>query len=65
MVTDFAADWFHPNDRGHRVWAQAFWTVLEPRLPTPVGTPRRSSHSAGRPTMTPPDNRFDLQGEHR
>jgi len=25
MLTDFAADWFHPNDRGHRVWADAFW----------------------------------------
>lgn len=28
MVTDFAADWFHPNDRGHRVWADAFWDAL-------------------------------------
>lgn len=28
MLTDFAADWFHPNDRGHRVWADAFWEVL-------------------------------------
>lgn len=25
MVTDYAADWFHPGDRGHRVWAEAFW----------------------------------------
>lgn len=23
MVTHFAADWFHPNDAGHRVWAAA------------------------------------------
>ena len=30
MRTQFAADWFHPNDRGHRVWAEAFWTVMEP-----------------------------------
>ena len=29
MLTDFAADWFHPNDRGHRVWADAFWDVLQ------------------------------------
>ena len=29
MLTDFAADWFHPNDRGHRVWADAFWNVLK------------------------------------
>lgn len=30
MLTQFAADWFHPNDRGHRVWADAFWRVIEP-----------------------------------
>jgi acyl-CoA thioesterase-1 len=24
MGTDYAADWFHPNDSGHRVWAGAF-----------------------------------------
>ena len=29
MLTDFAADWFHPNDRGHRVWADALWTELK------------------------------------
>ena len=28
MVTDFAPDWFHPNDRGHRVWADAFWRAI-------------------------------------
>ena len=28
MLTDFAADWFHPNDRGHRVWADAFWNSM-------------------------------------
>ena len=32
MLTDFAADWFHPNDRGHRVWADAFWHQMAPRL---------------------------------
>jgi acyl-CoA thioesterase-1 len=32
MLTDFAADWFHPNDRGHRVWADAFWAALEPAI---------------------------------
>jgi acyl-CoA thioesterase I len=31
MLTDFAADWFHPNDRGHQVWADAFWRVMEPQ----------------------------------
>jgi acyl-CoA thioesterase I len=29
MITDFSADWFHPNDRGHRVWADAFWSALQ------------------------------------
>lgn len=42
MLTQFAADWFHPNDRGHRVWADAFWAVIEPDLPeltAPPGAP--------------------------
>ena len=29
MLTQFAADWFHPNDRGHRVWADAFWQEIQ------------------------------------
>lgn len=29
MFTQFSPDWFHPNDRGHRVWADAFWTAVE------------------------------------
>jgi len=24
MASKFAADWFHPSDRGYRVWADAF-----------------------------------------
>ena len=28
MFTHFAADWFHPNDRGHRAWADAFWARI-------------------------------------
>ena len=34
MGTQFAADWFHPNDRGHRVWADAFWVRIEPDVRT-------------------------------
>ena len=30
MITDFAADWFHPNDRGHRLWADAFSEAIGP-----------------------------------
>ena len=36
MLTQFAADWFHPNDRGHRVWADAFWTTIQSDLPDGV-----------------------------
>lgn len=28
MLTDFAADWFHPRNRGYRVWADAFWEAM-------------------------------------
>ena len=28
MFGDYAADFFHPNDRGHQIWAEAFWAVL-------------------------------------
>lgn len=38
MFTDYAADWFHPNDRGHRTWFKAFWSVIEP-LPVTRGMP--------------------------
>ena len=37
MLTDFAADWFHPNNRGHRVWADAFWNEL---MRSPELTPK-------------------------
>jgi len=35
MTTDYAADWFHPNDRGHRVWAAAFWETIGSRALPP------------------------------
>ncbi len=28
MLTDFGPDWFHPNNRGYRVWADTFWTAI-------------------------------------
>lgn len=28
MLTNFAPDWFHPDDQGYRVWAAAFWTAI-------------------------------------
>lgn len=31
MATEYAADSFHPNDRGHVVWASAFWSVISQR----------------------------------
>ncbi len=26
---DFAADWFHPNNRGYKVWADAYWGKIK------------------------------------
>ena len=31
MFGDYAGDFFHPNDRGHAIWAEAFWSVLGER----------------------------------
>lgn len=45
MFTQFAADWFHPNDRGHRVWARAFWQAM-----TVAGVVHRLSSGARGPT---------------
>ena len=42
MLTQFAADWFHPNDVGHRVWADAFWEQI-----TLAGLARRPTVAAG------------------
>lgn len=48
MATQFAADWFHPNDRGHQVWAQAFFRAIDgspqlDRLTGPDSAPPRRS----------------------
>ena len=45
MATHFAADWFHPNDRGHRVWADAFWVAHEGRTDQ-EGRRKRMHHGA-------------------
>ena len=41
MFTHFANDWFHPNDHGYRVWADAFrpavLATLAERFPTDPG----------------------------
>lgn len=29
MLTQTAADWFHPDDHGYRVWAAAFWPAVQ------------------------------------
>ncbi len=36
MFRDYAPDFFHPNDRGHRLWAQAFWPSVAAALTLPV-----------------------------
>lgn len=32
ILTEFAEDAFHPNDRGYEVWADAFWPLVLPRV---------------------------------
>lgn len=55
MLTDFSADWFHPNDRGHRVWADALWTELKrsPALASGRARPRRDDWGAVPPGTVP------------
>jgi len=63
MATQFAADFFHPNDRGHRVWAKAFWGGIRK---APVGARLRpaSEEAPPRPnpavTAAPSDDRTQL-----
>ena len=28
MTCKFAANWFHPNDHGYRLWVDTFWAVI-------------------------------------
>lgn len=37
MLTQFAADWFHSNDTGHLVWADAFWSEMSSISQPPSG----------------------------
>ena len=51
MLTDFAADWFHPNDRGHRLWADVFWDQLSRTAaltPTPTYPGQEPASGSGR-----------------
>ncbi|WP_024355582.1 SGNH/GDSL hydrolase family protein [Leucobacter chironomi] len=32
ILTEFAEDAFHPNDRGYEIWADAFWPVVRARI---------------------------------
>ena len=31
-LRNYAADYFHPNSRAYKNWAEAFWLAIEPRL---------------------------------
>ncbi len=50
-LNQVAADFFHPNDRGYRVWASAFLPVLDrvvpPRSPDPPLSERQARDSGG------------------
>lgn len=34
FLSGLAEDGFHPNDQGYRVWAEAFWPIVRPRVAT-------------------------------
>lgn len=53
MLTQFAADWFHPNDRGYRVWADSFWAEIS-GSGQQAGIPGRDVPSGSR--QLPPGN---------
>lgn len=36
ILTEFAQDAFHPNDRGYEIWADTFWPFVRERLATVV-----------------------------
>lgn len=67
MLNQYAADWFHPNDRGHRVWADAFWQQMSAEggdqvgLPLPVAVLQGSRSSSSRVNSGVREPR--LQGE--
>ncbi len=48
MMSHVAADLFHPNDRGHRVWADTFWQGL-----VRSGALKRLASGAGGPAALP------------
>ncbi len=58
MATDFAADWFHPNDRGHRVLADATWERMAPELAL-LGVP----HGERPPAVVADDEALALDGD--
>ena len=33
MLNSYAADWFHPNNRGYDIWYQTFWGKIKSTLP--------------------------------
>jgi lysophospholipase L1-like esterase len=37
-LNQVAADFFHPNDRGYRVWASAFYPLVDKRFPAKDGS---------------------------
>ena len=67
MLNQYAADWFHPNDREHRVWADAFWQQMsaergdQVRMPRPVAVLQESPSSSSRVNSGVREPR--LQGE--
>lgn len=57
MLNQFAADWFHPNDRGYRVWADAFWVRISPVVPFLAARSRHAQEAAPGRRGAPPRSR--------
>lgn len=57
MLTDFAPDWFHPNDRGYRAWAASFWSTMCPGQVTGRPASPRSPCGPGADRSTPQHRR--------
>lgn len=65
VLTEFAADAFHPNDRGYQVWADAFWPLVAARLDAlgtgaRTGAQSQSAVSASGPESMPPSTTSSL-----
>jgi lysophospholipase L1-like esterase len=63
MTRQFAGDLFHPNDRGYRVWADAFWPAVAERADAVLA--QRSAllpEPRPEPVLVPDDGQYSRNG---